>query len=136
MYRTIFYSFSYRMSDIFKIEMLATFTTLAHPIRPVYSLFYPAVKARMFPLMRTFYMAVFYRIVVYIIHVPGKILLVGNQMFQNRLCHTPRSPLLALDVDTGTSEPPPQSHDFVNLLFIMRHRTEKSSSSSGIFHIQ
>ena len=75
------YSFSYRRGDVLKIRRFAIFTALAQPIRPVNSLPCPAMKARMFPLMRTFYVAVFYRIVVYIIHMSGKILLVGNQMF-------------------------------------------------------
>jgi hypothetical protein len=69
------------MRNNLKIRRFAILPALAQPITPVNSLLDPTMKARMFPLMRTFYMSVFYRIVVYVIHMPGKILLIGNQMF-------------------------------------------------------
>jgi hypothetical protein len=40
-----------------------------------------AFLLRMLPLMRTFHISVFYRIVVDIIHMAAKILLVANQVF-------------------------------------------------------
>jgi len=47
----------------------------------------------------------------------------------------PRSPLFVLEADTGLSHPPADSHNFVNLLFIIAHLIEKFSSAD-IFHIQ
>jgi hypothetical protein len=68
------------MGNSLEIRWFATVAALAQPITTINTLFDPTKKARMFPLMRTFYMSVFYGIVVYVIHVPGKILLIGNQM--------------------------------------------------------
>ena len=84
MFRTILIipnSFSYRIRNIVKIRRFTILAALAQPITPVNSLFDPMMKARMFPLMRTAHMSMFYRIVVYVIHMPGKILLIANQVF-------------------------------------------------------
>lgn len=56
-------------------------STLTEPVNPVESLFYPTLKTRMFPFVGTFCVSMFDRIVVYIVHVSGKILLIENQMF-------------------------------------------------------
>jgi len=74
-------SFSHEIRNRLKIRRFAIVPALAQPITLVNSLLDPTKKTRMFPLMRTFYMSVFYRIVVYVIHMLSKILLIGNQMF-------------------------------------------------------
>ena len=74
------YSFSDGMRNSLKIRRVAILPALAQPIGSVNSFFDPTVKARMFPLMRTPRMSVLHRIVVNIIHMPGKILLIANEM--------------------------------------------------------
>jgi len=79
-------SFSNGMRNNLKIRRFTILFALAKPIKAVNSIFGPAMKTRRLPLMRTYHISVFYRIVVDIIHMSGKILLVANQMF-------PESPL-------------------------------------------
>lgn len=74
-------SFSYSMRNNLKIRRFTIFLALAKPIKLVNLLFDPTVKTGMLPLMRTFHISVFYRIVVDVIHMSGKILLVANQVF-------------------------------------------------------
>ena len=58
-------SFSHRMTNSLKTRRFAIVPALAQPIVPIHSLFDPTKKARMFALMRTFYMSVSCRILVY-----------------------------------------------------------------------
>lgn len=55
---------------------------------------------------------------------------------QKRRCHTPLSRSFARYGRTEPSGPPAFNHDFVKFLFMQDHRTEKSASSTGNFHIQ
>ena len=54
------------MRNSLKIRWFAILPVLAQPITPVNLLPDPTMKARMFPSMRTFYITVFYWIVVYV----------------------------------------------------------------------
>ena len=69
------------MRNGLEIRRLAIVSALAQPIGSANPFFDPTMKARMFPLLRTLRMSVLHRIVVNIIHMPGKILLIANEMF-------------------------------------------------------
>ena len=115
---------------------IATNLDACAPILAVFTKLNETVKARPRPILDARDEPMLERIDMDVVETPFQVVVIANQMFPKRRCHTPRSPFLRRDALIGASPPPPARCFFVKAVLTSAQREEKSSSPGGRFQMQ